>query len=71
MSEGPVAADANTAQFVEIISGAADGKSLVRIRNEKADDKIRDHIRMTPAFNRSSTTITRLTSSISKTRTAA
>jgi uncharacterized protein len=35
-------------QFVEIMSGAAEGKSLVRIRNEKADDKIRDAIRMTP-----------------------
>ncbi len=40
--------DANSKQFVEILSGTADSKSLLRIRNEKADDKIRDHIRMTP-----------------------
>ncbi|MCU0711748.1 MAG: hypothetical protein MUC43_06785 [Pirellula sp.] len=37
-----------TKQFVEILSGTPDSKSLVRIRNEKADDKIRDAIRMTP-----------------------
>ncbi len=48
MSETQTKTDASIQPFVEILSGAADGKSLVRIRNDKADDKIRDHIRMTP-----------------------
>ncbi len=34
--------------FVEIMAGQADSKPLVTIRNDKADDQVRDHIRMTP-----------------------
>lgn len=34
--------------MVEIMSGGANQKSVLRLRQEKADDKIRDHIRMTP-----------------------
>ncbi len=40
--------DASIQPYVEILSGSPDGRSLARIRNDKADDKIRDHIRMTP-----------------------
>ena len=43
-----ITAEEKNKQFVEIISGTPDSKSLLRIRNEKADDKIRDTIRMTP-----------------------
>lgn len=48
MSEQQAVSEVQTQQFVEILSGAADGRSLVSIRNGKADDKIRDHVRMTP-----------------------
>jgi uncharacterized protein len=35
-------------QMLEIISGTANQKSVMRLRTEKADDNIRDHIRMVP-----------------------
>ncbi len=41
-------AEAKSKIFVEIMTGQADSKPLVEIRNQKADDQIRDHIRMTP-----------------------
>lgn len=34
--------------FLEIMSSGPDQKSVLRLRTEKADDKVRDHIRMSP-----------------------
>lgn len=47
MSEAPTAQNIDP-QIVEIMSGGPNQKSVLRLRSEKADDKIRDHIRMTP-----------------------
>jgi uncharacterized protein len=41
-------ADNRTQQFIEIMSSGAEQKSVMRLRQEKADDKVRDHIRMSP-----------------------
>jgi hypothetical protein len=41
-------ASGTTDQMVEIMSRGPDEKSVIRLRQEKADDKVRDHIRMTP-----------------------
>lgn len=41
-------AENQTQKFIEIMSSGAEQKSVMRLRQEKADDKIRDHIRMSP-----------------------
>lgn len=40
--------DAKIETFVEIMSSGPDQKSVLRLRTEKADDVVRDHIRMSP-----------------------
>ncbi len=48
MSEAATSNDTSNSRFVELLSGTPETKSVMRIKTEKADDKIRDHIRMTP-----------------------
>lgn len=40
--------DGKNAQYIEIMSSGPDQKSVMRLKQDKADDKIRDHIRMSP-----------------------
>lgn len=47
MSDHSAPADAEKQMF-EIMSNGPNQKSVMRLRTEKADDKIRDHIRMSP-----------------------
>lgn len=47
MSEATESSD-NSNVYVEILSGTPDTKSVVSLKTDKADEQIRDHIRMTP-----------------------